>query len=400
MKSDKSNLTVRYADGRDTDALYKLWKECFHDTDAFMAYYFDYYLRDNRILILEQKNQLKSMIHLNPYTLSVCGKKVNSLYVVGVATDADFRHCGAMTRLLQRTFSDCYAGRIPLIYLMPANEAIYTPFQFAYIYSQYVEKKTHTPFSSIHNVDAAIVRDISAHPVSSEAERQQLADWSNSLLSRHYDVFTRRDAYYFERLQMENQADGGDLLLLSANGKQIGYVSYACEEIMEIREIYCEPEWQSAVGQWVLQAFRDKEGELLPLVQAPFIADAADVRGMKRPIIMGRIIDAAEWIKCMPIRNISLDIAISIIDRWIPENESTWYWQISPEGNSFERTEGPWDICLDIDTFLQWLSGYIPADELIRQHRILLRTDWQENDAMHTLEQIPVLHGLMINEIV
>lgn len=66
MKSDKSNLTVRYADGRDTDALYKLWKECFHDTDAFMAYYFDYYLRDNRILILAQENQLKSMIHLNP----------------------------------------------------------------------------------------------------------------------------------------------------------------------------------------------------------------------------------------------------------------------------------------------------------------------------------------------
>ena len=43
-----------------------------------------YYLRDNRILILEQKNQLKSMIHLNPYTLSVCGKKVNSLYVVAL----------------------------------------------------------------------------------------------------------------------------------------------------------------------------------------------------------------------------------------------------------------------------------------------------------------------------
>lgn len=110
MKSDKSNLTVRYADRRDTDALYKLWKECFHDTDAFMAYYFDYYLRDNRILILAQENQLKSMIHLNPYTLSVCEKKVNSLYVVGVATDADFRHRGAMTRAFAADFSDCYAG--------------------------------------------------------------------------------------------------------------------------------------------------------------------------------------------------------------------------------------------------------------------------------------------------
>ena len=76
MKSDKSDLTVRYADGRDTDALYKLWKECFHDTDAFMAYYFDYYLRDNRILILEQENQLKSMIHLNPYI--ICLRKRRS----------------------------------------------------------------------------------------------------------------------------------------------------------------------------------------------------------------------------------------------------------------------------------------------------------------------------------
>lgn len=401
MKSDKSNSTVRYADVKDTDALYKLWKECFHDTDAFMAYYFDYYLRDNRVLVLEQENQLKSMIHLNPYTLSVCGKNIDSLYVVGVATDADFRHRGAMTQLLQRTFSDCHAQRIPLIYLMPADEAIYTPFQFAYMYSQYVEKKMNTLSLSIRNADAAIVKNITAHPVSAESERQQLADWSNSLLSRHYDVFTRRDAYYFERLQMENQADGGDLLVLYVKDKQIGYVSYACEEIMEIREIYCEPEWRSAVGQWILRAFRDKEGELLPLVQEPFTADGADdVCGIKRPIIMGRITDAAEWIKCMPVRNISLNIAIRIIDRWIPENDGTWDWQISPESSSFERTDRPWDICLDIDIFLQWLSGYIPAEKLIRQHRILLRMDWQENDAMHTLEQIPVLHGLMINEIV
>ena len=90
MKSDKSNLTIRYADGRDTDALYKLWKECFHDTDAFMAYYFDYYLRDNRILILEQKNQLKSMIHLNPYTLSVCGKKVKIQQMILAFPDERF----------------------------------------------------------------------------------------------------------------------------------------------------------------------------------------------------------------------------------------------------------------------------------------------------------------------
>ncbi len=262
-----------------------------------------------------------------------------------------------------------------------------------------MEKKTHTPFSSIHNVDIAIVRDISAHPVSSEAERQRLADWSNSLLSRHYDVFTGVMPIILKDCRWRIRQTAVIYCYYLPMATRSAMSLMPAKKSWKFAKFIVNPNGSLLL---VNGCFRHsgQRRRTSSLVQAPFIADAADVRGMKRPIIMGRIIDAAEWIKCMPIRNISLDIAISIIDRWIPENESTWYWQISPEGNSFERTEGPWDICLDIDTFLQWLSGYIPADELIRQHRILLRRDWQENDAMHTLEQIPVLHGLMINEIV
>lgn len=73
---------------------------------------------------------------------------------------------------------------------------------------------------------------------------------------------------------------------------------------------------------------------------------------------------------------------------------------ISPEGNSFERTEEPWDIYLDIDTFLQWLQDTFRWMNSSGSTGFCRSTDWQENDAMHTLEQIPVLHGLMINEIV
>ena len=49
-----------------------------------------------------------------------------------------------------------------------------------------------------------------------------------------------------------------------------------------------------------------------------------------------------------------------------------------PEAIHLNVRKGHGTFAWILTSFLQWLSGYIPADELIRQHRILLRTDWQE----------------------
>lgn len=407
MKSDKNNIMIRYAQSADKDKLYVLWKNCFHDSDAFMDYYFDYFFRNNQVLMLEQAGALKSMIHLNPYQISVNGTTVDSYYIVGVATDAGFRHRGAMTQLLQKVFDDCGKANMPFVYLMPADEAIYRPFQFAYIYQQYVEKKCRYCPESVdvsgHLLKEVMESRITAKPIISRDEHEALASLANQLLSETKAAFARRDGFYYERLQMENQADGGDLFALFAGDKWIGYVSLACEEALEVREIYCLPEWKASAAQWLMQTYDGKKGELLPLLSEPFMPDVFCSKAQMRPIIMGRIICLKQWITLMPLTETTFDIRMKVVDDWIPENNGIWHWQYNGDSMIFEadgQKDGMCDFELGIDTLMQWLAGYCPIQELVQKHRVKYRETLSEQQALDILQKMPVLHGWMINEIV
>ena len=61
--------------------------------------------RDNLILVLEQEDEICSMLHLNPYRLSVQGTEVDAYYYVAVATKEDCRHQGMMRKLLHRSLT-------------------------------------------------------------------------------------------------------------------------------------------------------------------------------------------------------------------------------------------------------------------------------------------------------
>ncbi len=401
MKSDKNNIIIRYARQEDRDRLYDLWEECFHDTVSFADYYFDYYFRDNHVLMLMEQDILKSMIHLNPYQINIRGRIIDSYYIVGVATDAAFRHRGAMTKLMQKVFADCYALHMPFVYLMPADQAIYTPLQSAFIYDQYVEQKYQMGFGYGEMAMASSKGRITAVPVSSDREREALAVLSNCLLTDVIDCFTWRDAFYFERLQMENIADGGNLAALLADGKQIGYLSYACEEdVLEVREIYCLPKWREAAADWLMQTFDGKKGQILPMLSDPFLRKQQCEKAWRRPIIMGRIIDLKEWVSLMPVKKADFDISIQVEDYWISENNGTWHWKAEQGVSQFERSDRQWDISMEIDALMQWLSGYCSVQLLVQNHQVKYRENMSEQEVLEALQAIPVLHGWMINEIV
>lgn len=251
MKSEKNNRTIRLAGTADRATLYQLWQNCFHDPEAFADYYFDYWFKENKVLMLEEQSELKAMLHLNPYKIAFNGLLLDSYYIVGVATAENYRHRKAMTQLLREAFVLAYDTGMPFVYLMPADEAIYRPFQFAYIYAQQVEKKIISPQKEQSFVEAASM-DISFRSAAAEEDWQDAADMVNSYMERRYDLFTWRSAHYFERLQLENRADGGDLLMLYGGDERIGYLSYAREAAVEVREIYCKPEWRRQAADWLM----------------------------------------------------------------------------------------------------------------------------------------------------
>ena len=172
---------IRYLTDCEKGKSEMLYREAFpEDKDAFVNYYYSYAVKDNKILVLEQEEEICSMLHLNPYTLSVNGTKVEAYYYVAVATKADCRHQGMMRKLLHRSLKDIRKEGHPFTYLMPANRAIYEPFDFRIVYQQ---KKIELPLE---------------------------AEAANARLEELFDVYTCRDDWYVEKLLEEERVCAGE----------------------------------------------------------------------------------------------------------------------------------------------------------------------------------------------
>ena len=225
MRSDRNNNDIlRTAGEADRPRLMKLWQDCFADSDRFTGYYFDTYFKENKVWVCCRDGRIIAQLHENPYELQAGGRRLPGIYIVGVSTDADHRHSGAMTELLSEVFTEQLEDQQPFVYLMPADESIYLPFQFAYIYSQ--EAVRVLPAETV-NGGGQDCRDFAftAAPAASDSDLQACADISMAYLDGCCDIFTVRDVHYYRRLQLENQADGGDLLIFRDEDGIIAYVS-------------------------------------------------------------------------------------------------------------------------------------------------------------------------------
>lgn len=109
-----------------------LYEQAFADPAAFVDYYYREKCRDNIMVVrYGEAGEVLSMLHLNPYTVRVLGQNVPSYYVVAVATDRAHRRKGLMAEVLRRAFAFLEEEKVPFVFLLPVDEAIYTPFGFS-----------------------------------------------------------------------------------------------------------------------------------------------------------------------------------------------------------------------------------------------------------------------------
>ena len=172
---------IRYLEDNEKGISEALYREAFpEDKDAFVEYYYSYVTKNNRILFMEQAEKVCSMLHLNPYRLSVNGTEVDAYYYVAVATSEECRHQGMMRKLLHKSLNDIHEEGHPFTYLMPANRAIYEPFDFRIVYQQ---KKVELPLEP---------------------------GKANEKMAEMFDVYTLRDDWYVEKMLEEERVCAGD----------------------------------------------------------------------------------------------------------------------------------------------------------------------------------------------
>ena len=171
----KQNTTIRMiTDCREKQKTRPLYEQAFEDPEAFVDYYYREKCKDNKMVVLEEDGNILSMVHLNPYTVSVCGTKAPSYYLVAVATDKNHRRQGYMARVLEAAFSEMEREGIPFCFLLPVDEAIYRPFGF----------RTVCDFITRENPLSSLSRDE---------------------VQKRFDVYCVQDALYRRRREEEDR---------------------------------------------------------------------------------------------------------------------------------------------------------------------------------------------------
>lgn len=330
------------------DALRKsraLWEDVFpHESGQFLDYYDRHVADHNRIYLEEEHAEAVSMLHCNPYLVHMREAEAEVSYLVAVGTKEPYRRQGRMRRLLYAALTDSRARREPFVYLTPASERIYLPFGFRTVGYQNV-----VTVGSVCGIDAGY-RCRKAEP----ADFAGLADFAERTLPKYCAVYTRRDAAYFARMQKEQEAMNGGILLLYRQERPAGYCFYSIEEGTEIRELVADSLHGKAYAGALCAVTRYLK-EALPLKLSGLLP-GSEIEGISRreiayrPMTMARITDLFSFVQKL-YADTPVQAFLDVRDDFLPKNEGRFYLSVSNSGGTLERVseqDAPKDAVLSV----------------------------------------------------
>ena len=310
--------------GEECNKTRSLWEEVFwEDSIQFTDYYFKHKAKLNTGYVIGEY-PYNAMLFRTPYMLQIGEVQKEISYIVGVATRREYRKKGYMRSLLECAFREMYDEKQPFTFLMPANPAIYEPFDFRYVYErdQWKVKNNRSELSAAEMVckkslDANDLLD-GIYTVSQIREElpefpifEMLAAYANTILKENYTVYAHRDVAYYKRQLEESKAQNGDIYVLFRQNEIQGFYLYAKEE----DEVYIQELLKERHEDF---AYIEKTGQ--------------------KPIIMARIVHLEEMLKLVKSPK-EMEVVIQVKDPWIRENEGVYGWKIGPWGSQIQPLE-------------------------------------------------------------
>lgn len=344
-----------------------LWKHCFpEDSDGFLDYYYEESGSLHRILIGETQKNIVSMLHRNSYTVVVKGREMCLDYIVAVGTLKAYRGLGCMGKILTTALNDMYREGRPFTYLMPAAEAIYTPYDFRFVGRI---QKAQLRACEKYRIKMIPVESCDAHRIEAAKLMNQWLDI--------YDVHTRRDEDYVKHLLRELASEDGQMYFLEKEQEKVGLLA-----------------------QWGLV---QKEQRLLYAPQSLLENISMDFK------IMARITNVETFLPMFGVfnRNVneSCQIVMHISDPWIPQNNGRFLWTLGDGESKLtdmrqddgERIHAAWlmepvpEIHVTISELALWLFGCEDAQSLWRGY---------SRQVYDVLNRVDRIHGVYIDEVV
>lgn len=311
-----------------------LWEKVFQeDSKAFLDYYYFFKTRENSVYVVEEDEEIRSMLHLNPFLIQVGEGQFDVRYIIAVATEESYRKRGYMGMLLRKAMQAMYQEKQPFTFLMPAAEAIYTPYDFRFVYDQNVWKYT-----------VVEKQEQKSLPVSEAGigDGADLAAFFMEYFSERFQIYAVRDEQYYQTMLFEQQSENGGIAILKRSEKIVGCFLYGDENGLEIREpLYLkeyETEFWAAVGKVC-----EKHGQKEALVYAGISEEEkiGTVEFQKqKPTIMVRILHLESLLRLLKTKaGEQIDCSFAVLDSILTQNSRVWKLQSSPIGESEEGEE-------------------------------------------------------------
>ena len=360
----------------------KLWEEVFSDdTRAFLDYYYFIKTKENEIWVIEEDGEIQSMLQLNPYQLQVAEHPFLCRYIIAVATRAQYRRRGYMSSLLRKAMQEMYGKKEPFTFLMPAAEAIYTPYDFRFVYSQrqaVFEKKAETEL--IEEEDATMF------------QAEELAAFAKERLFGTARVYAVRDAHYYQTRVLEQQSENGGIRMLKKDGKLVGIYCYAKEETCEVLEPLILPGYETVFWDSI-SGLSEKPVKVLA---CPEVLEPCARSVERKPMIMVRILHLETLLSVLTVKEgESLSCSFAVIDPILTGNSRIWKLCSQEDGRiQVTETEDSQGV-LTIGALTELVFGYRSAADLRKDPDVCLGRELECE-----LEKISPLSPVFLNEIV
>lgn len=369
-----------------------LWELVFaEDSKAFLDYYYFFKTQENEILVIEEDGAIRSMLHLNPYLIRAGEQQFNGHYIIGVATECAYRKRGYMAMLLKDAMQKMYERKELFTFLMPAAEAIYTPYDFRFVYDQ-----TMRTYVIDEQQDYECSRGLPEGVVVAEAgigDGKDLADFFNEYFSEKFQVYAMRSAQYYQTMLFEQQSECGGIKIIKKNGRLIGTFLYGDEEGLEIREPLYLEEYEREFRMSVRQLCEER-GQREAVIYAHIFETT-----IKKPMIMIRIIHLESFLSTLRIKaGEQINCSFAVIDSILSKNSRIWRLQGGADAESraifateTEDSEG----VLSIAAFTSLVFGYKEIEEIAKEPGVFLT-----EHLIDELKKIQPLQKIYLNEIV
>lgn len=343
------------------DGCREMWREVFGDSDAYLEYYRKYKWQENQVLTLVSgQKELYSMLHINSYIWQIGSYRQILPYIVAVSTRESQRGKGYMGKLLNRTFHLLYQQNVPWVYLMPAAEAIYTPYQFCSVYygRSYLDHFTSAPFGERSDMKKII--EIKNYRELSELQKEELSAFAERQLQEKFSFYPVHSTDYLGEIAEEMQSCGGDLLVIFREGQIIGYTEWMYNEGEEIPVEFAETVWEETCAK---EAYEALQKELLchlgvselnvKFLESAFLPQRG---GADHCLMMARVVSVSEAAGQMrKPEGWKEQVCCQITDPFLEGNNGVWKFYFTCERTIAERVQESPDLHLTIEEFTEIL---------------------------------------------